>query len=99
MPIADYRKNAISLILAPYFVNIQCLSHAAAFGRIKEWIFKCNEVKNLEPSIDYFDDLISKAIERARNTGIRPLKFEQTLKYKNKALYNMLCNNYVKKSS
>ncbi len=81
MPIADYCKNAISLILAPYFVNIQCLSDAEAFGKIKEWILKCNEVKNLEPSIDYFDDLIRKAIERARNTGIRPLK--------SKALYNI----------
>jgi hypothetical protein len=40
--------------------------------------------------MDYLDDLISRAIERAKETGIKPLKFEQTLQYKNRELYNML---------
>ena len=31
-----------------------------------------------------------KAIKRARNSGIKSLKFQETLKVKNKALYEML---------
>ena len=89
IPIPDYRKFAISLILVPYFINIQHLSNAEAFGRIKEWVLKCDKVRRLEPSVYYFDYLIGKAIEKARNSGIRPLKFE-TLQQKNKTLYSTL---------
>lgn len=90
MPLTDYRKSAISLILAPYFVNVQHMSDKESFDRIKEWVLKCNEVKKLEPSIGYFDELINKAIKRARNTGIKPLKFENTLRYMNYELYDLL---------
>lgn len=68
----DYRKAAISLILAPYFVNVQKLTDADCFSRLKEWVLKCNQVKKLEPFLDYFDDLINRAIERAKETGIKP---------------------------
>jgi Primase X len=90
MSIPDYRKFAISLILAPYLVNIQHLSNTEAFGKIKEWVLKCDKVRRLEPSEYYFDYLIGKAIERARISGIKPLKFEETLQHKYKALYDRL---------
>jgi Primase X len=90
MSIPDYRKFAISLILAPYLVNIQHLSNTEAFGKIKEWVLKCGKVRRLEPSEYYFDYLIGKAIERARISGIKPLKFEETLQHKCKALYDRL---------
>jgi Primase X len=86
----DYRKAAISLILAPYFVNVQKLTGPDSFSRIKEWALKCDLVKKLEPSLGYFYDLINRALERAKETGIKPLKFEDTLRYKNRELYNML---------
>jgi hypothetical protein len=91
MSILDYRKFAISLILAPYFINIQRLSDTETFSRINEWLLKCSKVRNLEPSVAYFDDYTRKAIERARSSGIKPLKFQETLKVKNKTLYEMLC--------
>jgi hypothetical protein len=90
MRIKDHRKFAISLIFAPYFVNIQNLSDVDSFRKIKQWVLKCNEVKKVEPSIEYFDDLTKRSIERAKEKGIKPLKFEDTLQYKNKELYNML---------
>ncbi len=90
MSITDYRKNAISLILAPYLVSIQHLSDREAFSKIEEWALKCNQLRRLEPSIDYFDGLISIAIERARKTGVRPLRFKETLQNKNNILYDML---------
>ena len=92
MSIPDYRKFAISLILAPYFVNIQHLSDTEAFCRINEWLLKCSKVRNLEPSVAYFDDYTWKAIERAKRSGIKSLKFHGTLKVMNKALYEMLRN-------
>jgi hypothetical protein len=90
MSLKDYRKSSISLILAPYFVNVQKLTDVDSFNRIKEWVLKCDLVKKLEPSLVYFDDLINRAVERAKETGIKPLKFEQTLQYKNRELYNTL---------
>jgi hypothetical protein len=69
---------------------VQKLTDADSFSRIEEWVLKCNQVKKLEPSLDYFDDLINRAIKRPKETGIKPLKFEDTLQYKNKELYEML---------
>jgi Primase X len=86
----DDRKFVISLVLAPYFVNVQKLTDADSFSRIKKWVLKCNLVKKLKPPLDYFNDLINRAIGRAKETGIKPLKFEHTLRYKNRELYNML---------
>jgi hypothetical protein len=63
MSLKDYRKGSISLILAPYFVNVQQLSDADSFSRIKEWVLRCNEVKELESSVSNFDELINKAIK------------------------------------
>jgi hypothetical protein len=71
------------------FVNIQHLSNSEAFGKIKEWVLKCDKVRRLEPS----DYLIGNAIERAKTSGIKPLKFEETLRHKCKALYDRLPDN------
>jgi hypothetical protein len=89
MSLSDYRKYAINLILAPYFINILKLSDEESFSRIKEWTLKCNDVESLEPSIkDY--DLIKNAIKRANLTEVKPLKFRETLQYKNKKLYEII---------
>jgi non-catalytic primase subunit PriX-like protein len=92
MRLADNRKFVISLIPAPYFVNVQKLTDTDFFSRIKEWVLKRNAVTKLELSINYFD-LINRAIKRAKETGIRSLKFEETLQYKNRELYDLLHNH------
>jgi hypothetical protein len=88
--INDHRKFAISLILAPYFVNIQNLSDANSFDKIMQWILRCNELEKVKPSMECLYDLIKRSIERARKTGIKPLRFEETLSYKNSELYYIL---------
>jgi DNA polymerase family B/Primase X len=90
MSLKDYRKSSISLILAPYFVNVKKVSDTDSFNKIKQWVLKCNDVRKLEPSLEYLDGIIHKAIGRARETGIKPVKFEETLQYKNTELYNLL---------
>jgi hypothetical protein len=94
--LTDYRKYAISLILAPYFVNILNLSEAESFNKIKEWTLKCNNIKCLKPSIKDFDIIIENAIKRAKVTGIKPLKLNDTLQYKNKKLYDIILSTLKK---
>lgn len=85
-PIADYRKNATSLILSPYLVNIKKLSCNDAFMVIKNWLSRCSELRKLDGSFDYI-------IKYSLNTSIRkrqlPMKFS-TLEIKNKELYDLL---------
>ncbi|PWU81281.1 MAG: DNA primase noncatalytic subunit PriX [Candidatus Nitrosopolaris wilkensis] len=85
-PIENYRKNAISLILAPYFVNIKKYSYEQAYAAIKEWLNKCNTVKRFGCNSD---SRIKYGLEVAMKAGIRPLKAE-TLKLKNVQLYKTL---------
>jgi hypothetical protein len=91
--LSDYRKYSISLILAPYFVNILKLSREESFRRINEWALKCNDVKPLEPSIKDFNIIIENAIKRAKIAGIKPLKFKDTLQYKNKNVYDIILSS------
>ena len=93
IPIEDYRKNAIALILAPYFVNILNLSDEDSFNRIKLWVLKCNDMKSLKPSISDFDILIRYAVKKAKETRVKPLKFKDTLQFKNKELFRLLSSS------
>jgi hypothetical protein len=57
--IEDYRKSAVSLIIVPYFVNVLRLSDEESYYRTRDWILKCHAIKPLEPSISYFENLIT----------------------------------------
>lgn len=92
MGIEDYRKNAISLIIVPYLVNVLGLSDEESYNRTNNWALKCHDIKPLTPSISYLENLIRYNIKRSKKTGIRPLKFKDTLQYKNKELYKLLCS-------
>lgn len=85
-PIEDYRKNAVSLILAPYLINIKKLSYGDAFSIIKEWLNKCNSVGKLDFTFNF---RIKYSLDNAIKTGYLPMKLD-TLRIKNKNLYNIL---------
>jgi Primase X len=85
-PIADYRKNAISLILAPYLVNIKKISYSDTHDIIKEWLNKCDQVKQLDSDFNY---RIKYTIENSIRNNFKPIKLE-TLKDRNKLLYDVL---------
>ena len=85
-PIADYRKNAVSLILAPYLINIKKLSYDAASNIINSWLSKCGKLRQLDQNFDY---TVRYALKYSAKNGNRPLKLE-TLKLKNKILYDVL---------
>ena len=52
-PIEDYRKNAVSLILAPYLITVRKMSVIDAFSAIKEWLDKCALLKALDSNFNY----------------------------------------------
>jgi hypothetical protein len=82
-PIEDYRKSAISLILAPYLINIKKLSYDDALNTINSWLSKCGESRQLDQNFDY---TVRYALKYSAKNGHRPLKLD-TLKQKNTALY------------
>ena len=91
LPMSDHRKFAISMILAPYCINIKHMSASDSFQAIRQWVLRSDKLRKLEPSMDYFDRLISSAIKRCtQNPNIKPLNFGNTLKQKNMALYALL---------
>jgi hypothetical protein len=85
-PIDDYRKNAVSLILAPYLINIKKLSYDAASNIINSWLSKCGKLRQLDQNFDY---TVRYALKYSAKNGNRPLKLD-TLKLKNTALYDLL---------
>jgi Primase X len=52
-PINDYRKSAVSLILAPYLINIKKLSFDAALNIINSWLTDCEKLRKLDQNFDY----------------------------------------------
>jgi hypothetical protein len=83
-PIDDYRKNAVSLILAPYLINIKKLSYEAAWNIINSWLSKCEKLRKLDQNFNY---MVRYALKNAVKNGYKPLKLD-TLKLKNKMLYD-----------
>jgi hypothetical protein len=84
--IDDYRKNAVSLILAPYLINIKKLSHEDALNIINSWLSKCGELRPLDQNFNY---TVRYALKYSAKNGNRPLKLD-TLKMKNLMLYDLL---------
>jgi hypothetical protein len=86
-PIDDYRKNAISLILGPYLINIKKLDYQEAFIIIKAWLLnKCDSVRKLDFDFSY---RIKYALKNAIRTGYKPIRFEK-LRERNVELYDKL---------
>jgi Primase X len=85
-PIEDYRKNAVSLIIAPYLINIKKLSYDDALNAINSWLNRCGKLRRLDYGSGY---RVKYALESSIKNGYKPLKFE-SLKPKNKILYDIL---------
>jgi hypothetical protein len=58
--IPDHRKYTVELLLAPYLINIKHLPAGYAYSLTKHWTSKCNALRRLEPSSEYFDNKINK---------------------------------------
>jgi hypothetical protein len=85
-PIDDYRKNAVSLILAPYLINIKKVSYDNALNIINNWLTECGKSRQLDQNFDY---TVRYALKYSAKNEHRPLRLD-TLKIKNLTLYNLL---------
>ena len=85
-PIDDYRKNGVSLILAPYLINIRRLPYEDALNVINNWLMECAKLTRLDNDLSY---IVKYALKSSIKSGRKPLKFD-TLKLKNAALYDVL---------
>ena len=89
-PVEDYRKNAIALILAPYLINIKKISYDDSFSLIKDWLMKCNELRDLDSDFDY---RIKGSLYNAMRKQTLPMRLD-TLEKKNMKLHRLLTIKY-----
>ncbi len=87
VPIPDYRKMIIWLVLSRYLINVQGLLYEQSFSIIKKWILQCNEEKSLQPS--NFDFIIKDRLRQAIKDKKYPIGLSR-LKKENPELYNLL---------
>jgi hypothetical protein len=85
-PLEDYRKTAISLILAPYLVNVKRMEYHDVSITLTDWLTKCDSLRKLQFNPAQH---IKRAIGIAAKKGI-PAMGLITLQEKNKDLYYML---------
>ncbi|MGD1837092.1 MAG: DNA primase noncatalytic subunit PriX [Nitrososphaeraceae archaeon] len=88
-PLPDFRKITIDLVLAPYFINIKNQKSDDTTNIIKNWLIKCNSLKSLHPSMNYFDNRIKLAIKKSINNKIPPI-MTKTIQNKYIEWYNIL---------
>lgn len=86
MPISDGRKNIVSLVLAPYLINIKRVMTEEAYTIIMTWLEKCERLRKLDSSFKY---LVKYALKRSQILGYKPLRLEN-FKLRNKQLYDMV---------
>jgi hypothetical protein len=90
--IEDFRKNSVSLILAPYLINIKKLSYQESFDILMEWLKKCNSFNKLDFNPD---SLIKNALTTTIQKRIPSMKLGTLLK-RNLVLYNILLKQNIK---
>ncbi len=66
-PITDFRKNALSLILAPYLIHIKKLSYQESFDILSEWLKKCDSIRKLD--FNSSDQVCFKYCNSEKNTS------------------------------
>jgi Primase X len=88
-PVDDYRKFAIWRILAPYLINIKGCSTENAFTMIRDWLNKCNSLRQLDFNPNY---IVKYNINSAKRTGYLPIRLEK-LKIENSYLRSIVVRN------
>ena len=85
-PIDDYRKFVVWRILSPYLINIRKCPPGEASNMIKNWLNRCNNLRQLDFTPNY---TIKYNINSAERNGYLPISLEK-LRIENAYLYNML---------
>jgi hypothetical protein len=92
-PILDHRKYSVWRILAPYLINVRCLSFDQVFDVIDKWLEKCDE---LEPLDFDTESRISSCLTNAIDRDYLPISLDnpekepKTLRTENREFYDIL---------
>jgi hypothetical protein len=86
IPIDDYRKHTVDLILAPYLLNIRNLNPNETYQIIYSWLEKCNNTRRLDFNPH---SRIKDAIKTAIKMKYKPMGLEK-LKQRNNHLYHLV---------
>ena len=83
----DFRKNAVSLILAPYLINTKKLSYEESYRIIMNWLqVKCSALCPLNFNARH---IVKYSLNYAKKNGYKPMSLE-TLKQRNSELIHTL---------
>jgi hypothetical protein len=92
-PIPDHRKYCIWRIHASYLINIKHLRFEEAFDIIEKWLYKCNDLEELDFDTEMkVNDCLNGAVNKAYLpiSLDNPDKEPKTLKTDNRELYDIL---------
>ena len=87
-PLADHRKYAIWRVLIPYLYNIKNLSDDDVVNILQNWLSKCNVMRTLDFSMQYW---IKQNTRNCRKCRYLPISF-YNLKSENQELYYTILN-------
>ena len=94
IPIEDYRKKTIDLILVPYFILVKKLSNEETISKITEWLQKCDSLSGRRLDFD-IRSKINAAIKETNKKQIPPMK-KSTLKNNYQYLYSLIYTYRIK---
>ncbi len=82
----DYKKTIVTLVLAPYLLNIQCLAFEQPSSIIQQWLDLCKTERTLDFNAKHF---VNGALIAARKSRYKPMSLS-TLKQRNCTLYQRI---------
>jgi hypothetical protein len=97
IPLEDFRKNVLRLIITPYLVNVRKLSYDEAFNIAKSWLNLSGSVRRLDFNSDR---LLKENLKNVQKVGYLPIGFEK-LREENRHLHSLIkqkMSNYFKAS-
>ena len=80
--------QALWRIVAPYLINVRRLSHEDALSIMREWLNKCDKLRQLDFGVN---SRIRPNLNAAARVGYLPISFSD-LKTENRELANIICH-------
>jgi hypothetical protein len=87
--VADGRKRLIYWVLAPYLITVRGLDYDKAYTVLEEWLDKCDRLRRLQPSWNFFEYRIDYCLDLSEEKSMKPSGFD-ALQAKSPDIYQAL---------
>jgi hypothetical protein len=74
IPLGDYRKYVMRLIIAPYLIVVQQRSYGECIKIMMDWLNKCNCVEQLRFDAEF---TVRRFLLNAQRVGYKPIRLEK----------------------